>query len=148
MNQQGRKKMQFDEKEVWKDIIGYEGKYQISNYGRVKSLPREKKVGYVNTYITPEIILKTYKSKKGYLNITLSKNGKCIDKRNHILVAQHFIPNPNNKPQVNHKDGNKLNNNVENLEWVTNDENIQHAWKLGLYKLKIERLGELNVNNI
>lgn len=123
--------------EEWKDIEGYEGLYQISNLGFVKTLERKKKVGHINTCIVPEKILNRNKSRKGYLQVTLSKNGKLDSYRISRLVAQHFIPNTENKPQVNHIDGNKDNNDITNLEWVTNDENISHAIKNGLYNSNI-----------
>lgn len=106
-------------KEIFKDIKGYENLYKISNYGNVKSLKNS-------------IILKPAKNHRGYLHVALYKNNKTKAHRIHRLVAQAFISNPENKPQVNHKDGNKLNNCVDNLEWVTNGENQKHAFKLGL----------------
>ena len=114
--------------EIWKDIKGYEGKYQISNLGRVKSLQRNGR---------PERILRLNLI-KGYAYTTLS-NGSRGNKKKlkvHRLVAEAFIPNPHNKPEVNHIDGNKLNNNVDNLEWVTHQENCKHAVKLGLRKIQ------------
>lgn len=113
------------DKEIWKDIAGYEGLYQINNYGDVKSL------NYGNT--KKEKILKPHNN-DGYYDVTLYKHGKHKQYKIHRLVAQNFIPNPKNKPQVNHKDGNKINNNVNNLEWVTNSENIKHAFKTNLHK--------------
>ena len=107
------------EQEIWKDINGYDGFYRISNLGRVKS-------ARYNRY------LKLFFNKKGYARINLNKKGKLKTYRVHRLVAQAFIPNPNNKPQVNHKDGNKRNNCVDNLEWVTNEENYEHAIKNNL----------------
>ncbi len=122
--------------EVWKDIIGYEGLYQVSNLGNVKSLFRYKKV--LNNTIH-----------KGYYLISLCKNKKQLPQRNHRLVAIAFIPNPENKPQVNHIDGNKLNNNVENLEWCTPKENTQHALLIGLKKVGCESgRSKLNKNQI
>lgn len=109
--------------EIWKDIPNYEGLYMVSNLGRVKSLPKNNH---------KEIILKNKITKDGYYETALSKNNKQKWIRTHRLVAQAFIPNPDNKPQVNHIDGNKLNNNVDNLEWCTNQENINHAIRTGL----------------
>ena len=114
--------------EVWKDIPGYEGLYQVSNFGEVKSLSRY--------HHKKETILKKHKTKDGYYETTLVKNGKYKFIRTHRLVAFAFIPNLLNKEQINHKDGNKLNNNVENLEWCTLQENKDHAIKTGLQDFK------------
>lgn len=101
-----------NEIEIWKDIDGYEGKYQVSNLGRIKSL----KDRYGNTI---EKILKPGKIKNGYLIVILCKNGTKKTSKVHRLVANAFIPNTNNFRCVNHKDENKENNCVENLEWCT-----------------------------
>ena len=120
-------------REEWKDIKGYEGLYQVSNLGRIKSLP--KKIKMRNQYTEKEMILKQETDKRGYARITLCKeNEKHKQAQVHRLVAIAFIPNKKNKPQINHKDGNKLNNNVDNLEWVTAKENTQHALRIGLKK--------------
>ena len=114
-------------KEVWKDIKGYEGLYQVSNLGRIKSLEREVWNGY-KVFLKSEKILKPKSnSKDGYLRIALSKNGKVKDKLIHRLVAEEFIPNPNNLPQVNHKDENKNNNYVTNLEWCDSKYNANYG---------------------
>ena len=103
--------------EKWKPIKGYE-RYEISSIGNV----RNSKTGR---------ILKKDKS-RNYYEVVLSQQGKTKKYAIHRLVAEHFINNPKNKPQVNHKDGNKLNNNIENLEWVTVSENIKHSYTNGL----------------
>lgn len=105
--------------EIWKDIPNYQGLYQISNCGRVKSLPRKNNKRIINK----EIIKVFTKLPNGYLKVGLSKNGKTKHYFVHRLVAEAFIPNLENKPCVNHKDCNKENNNVNNLEWVTHKEN-------------------------
>lgn len=120
-------------KEIFKDICGYENKYQISNFGRIKSL---------NYNTKREKILKLSKDKKGYLRIILTKNNIKKSYKVHRLVALHFISNPKDKPQVNHKNGKKSENYFKNLEWVTNKENSRHAYKNGLcYILKGEEIG-------
>lgn len=104
--------------EIWKDIKGYEELYQISSFGRVKSLPRMMKKRKCE-----EIIKTPSKVPKGYLRIGLCKNGDIKYYSIHRLVAEAFIPNPNNLPCVNHKDCNPQNNEVSNLEWVSYKEN-------------------------
>lgn len=113
-------------KEIWKDIKGYEGIYKISNLGNVKSNKLLKKELCTNGYF--RVTLYNEKSPKRFLV--------------HRLVAETFIPNPENKPQVNHIDGNKLNNCVCNLEWATSKENNVHAFKLGLNKGSFGMLGK------
>lgn len=110
--------------EIWKDIAGYEGLYQVSNYGKVKSL------NYNHTKTEKVLCKKQHKS--NYVTVMLCKNGENKNKSIHILVASAFIPNPNSYPCVNHIDGNKKNNNVDNLEWCTHKQNIEHAIKTGL----------------
>lgn len=122
-----------EEKEIWKDIKGYEGLYQVSNLGRIKSLQRYRisKSG-TNQNVNEKILKQSCGKTNKYLNVTLAKNKKNKTFQIHRLAALNFIPNPNNYPQVNHKDGNKQNNCVDNLEWCTCKENINHAWKNGL----------------
>lgn len=110
-------------KEIWKDIEGYEGLYQVSNIGRVKRIRFINK----NTNIEKERIKSLKKRKDGYLEVALYKNGKGMSIQVHRLVAKAFIPNSNNLPQVNHKDGIKTNNVVTNLEWVSASENALHS---------------------
>jgi|LakMenE18May11ns_1017448.scaffolds.fasta_scaffold9959546_42 hypothetical protein len=126
------------ENEVWIDIKGYEGQYQISNLGRVKSLEREV-LRPLNSYTIPTKILKHGKNKKGYEYVNLCKYSKVKLNVIHRLVAIHFIPNTENKATVNHKNGIKIDNRVENLEWNTVSENTKHAHKNGL-----SNISELN----
>lgn len=122
--------------ERWKDIKDFEGLYQISNYGRVKSLKRTiTRNGSYPYYVNiNECIRKLRKNKQGYWYLNLFEKGVCKTRKVHRLVAEHFIENHYNYPFVNHKDGNKLNNRVDNLEWCTPSYNTNHAYKLGLSK--------------
>lgn len=125
---------------MWKDIVGYEGLYKISTRGQVMSMH------YKNM---PEIsaILSPMNSSIGYLRVCLYKNTVAKTIFVHQLVAKTFIPNPYNKPFVNHKDGNKTNNYVENLEWVTPKENTVHAIQAGLLSLKSPMKGRFGALN-
>ena len=104
--------------EEWRDISGYEGLYQVSNLGRVRSLTR-KITNNERSYLINGKILKENKLANGYLKVGLSANGNSKLHYIHRLGAQAFIPNPNSYPMVNHKDEDKTNNRVENLEWCT-----------------------------
>lgn len=134
------------EKEVWKDVVGYEGYYQVSNLGRVKSVDR-----YIEHYRGG----KTFKKgkikalnvrKDGYVSVQLSKDAKARTLRVHRLVAEAFIPNPNNLPQVNHKDENKGNNHVSNLEWCTVGYNVNYGTRIKRIKEK-EDFNIVNIKN-
>jgi len=116
----------------WKEIEGYEGLYKVSDTGRVKRMEREvvRKDGAVMHYKERE--LKPWSTRKGYQRVELSDADKNRKKfLVHRLVAEQFIPNPDNLEQVNHIDGDKSNNNVENLEWVSNYENYKDALESG-----------------
>lgn len=113
--------------EIWKDIKGYEGLYQVSNFGRIRSLDRWRNSG-TGGYFQTGKILKTKEDVNGYLRVSLLKNGKYQKMNVHRLIAIAFIPNENNFPIINHKDGNKLNNNISNLEWCTYSYNSKHAY--------------------
>jgi hypothetical protein len=125
--------------EEWRDIPGYERLYQVSNMGRVKSLRNN-------------IILKPGKYPNGYLFAPLKVNQKQHNKMIHRLVANAFLSNPDQKQEVNHKDGNKQNNIVDNLEWVTRQENIRHAFLHNLIQIPVGKIrsdwkGTVNIYN-
>lgn len=115
--------------EVWHDVKGYEGLYQVSNLGRVKSLERNIKMRQYVLH-TVEKIMKPIFDGKGYNQITLCKSGKMKRISIHRLVATHFIPNTENKPFINHINGIKTDNRVENLEWCTPSENNLHMYRV------------------
>ena len=126
-------KVKLTQEEKWKDIEGYEGIYQVSNTGKVKSLKRSVKHYTGSTRTVNERLLK-HTIVNGYCHVDLSKYGKRERFLVHRLVASAFLKNPNRKPQVNHIDGNKINNNVNNLEWSTANENVLHGYRTGLTK--------------
>ena len=131
--------------EEWKEIKGFEGKYAVSNMGNVKRLEQYKRCGkYGGQTLINEQIVKPYKNFRGYYRVYLSVNGKNYPRFVHRLVAEAFVPNGEKKPQVNHIDGNKENNNVANLEWVTNQENNIHAFDIGLKQGKKVIIVETN----
>lgn len=128
--------------EIWKDVEGYEGYYQVSNYGRIRST--ERKINYVSEsrngnkfesfFTKPETITKGTDNGKGYMFVSLTKNGERKNFYVHRLVAKAFVDNPQQKPQINHKNCDKSDNKALNLEWVTLKENMQHASENGLLR--------------
>lgn len=126
------------DKEIWKDVVGYEGLYQVSNMGRVRSFKRGK-----------VRVLKPNTNKRGYLHVVLSKNNSLKTLRIHRLVAQAFLPNPNNLPQVNHKDEDKTNNIVTNLEYCDAKYNSNYGTrneKISKIILQIDKNSNVVIN--
>lgn len=118
--------------EAWKTVSGFDGLYEVSSLGRVRS-----KRGVRSTYV----------GHRGYVQVTLYKNSTAYPKKVHRLVAEAFLDNSLNKREVNHIDGNKLNNTVSNLEWVTPSENKIHAQRMGLSPKPPVRRGEDNLSS-
>lgn len=118
-------------KEIWKPVRGYEGLYEVSNLGSIKSLPK-----YHGPFFRKSFKIKT-SIKRGYETATISKNNTPKTLLVHRIVAKAFIPNPENKPQVNHIDSCRTNNHINNLEWCSCVENMRHAWKYGYKKSKM-----------
>lgn len=112
--------------EIWKDVVGYEGIYQVSNTGRVRSLSRHRIVGWAD-YTSKEMMLKQSENRCGYKFVWLHKNKDRKIFKIHRLVAEAFIPNPNNFRCINHKDENKANNHAENLEWCNHSYNNNYG---------------------
>ena len=116
--------------EQWRPVRGYEGKYIVSNKGNVMSVPRTYIDKTGREYTVDGVTLSKCDDARGYERVRFGKSGMA---RVHRIVAEAFIPNPLNLPEVNHKDGNKKNNCVENLEWVTHQGNVIHAVETGLF---------------
>ena len=119
---------------MWKDIAGFKGLYQINDHGDVLSLKRIINDSKNHVYVLKERILKPNSLPNGYQMVTLMKDNVKYPEYIHRLVANAFIPNPFNLLTVNHIDGNKKNNNVNNLEWATYSKNNQHAYDTGLHQ--------------
>lgn len=124
--------------EIWMPVVGFEGLYEVSDQGRVKSLFTKK-----------ERIIKPFTNNSGYLRVNLHKKGQKPKKFYvHRLVALSFIPNPLNKPEANHQNGNTLDNRLENLNWMTSKENTAHAIELGLFKLNNKPVIATNLDTL
>lgn len=122
--------------EEWRSVERAKGRYEVSNTGKIRSM------NYKRTGTVKELL--PAKDKKGYLRTAIVIDGKPKTIKVHREIAKAFIPNPNNLPQVNHKDGNKENNNVSNLEWVTNIDNAHHAIENGLFVNSYEATKKAN----
>lgn len=132
--------------EEWRDVIGYEGSYMVSNFGRVKSLPTQK-------FKKPIRILSSYITGNGYLTVKLQSEGNIKNIRVHRLVAQAFVPNPNNYSEINHIDENKLNNLYSNLQWCDRSFNVNYggrnitvAYKLRNRKDQSKIVQQIDIN--
>lgn len=130
--------------EIWKSVLGYEGYYQVSNKGRVRSITHEANHSRTGKVIRTGKILAQHADADGYLEVNLSKCGEVKQFRVHRLVCSAFLNNPNNLPVVNHKDLNKTNNCVENLEWCTQQYNVIHAICNG-HKANISKSGRKRI---
>jgi len=130
--------------EIFKDIKGYEKLYQVSNLGNIKSLPKGDGNGNRERLLKPEVLQYDHTS---YNRVTLSKEGNTKRFQVHQLVAQAFIPNPDNKPHVNHIDNNGLNNSVDNLEWCTAEENMAHSATQGRQD-EVRKLGGIAIGKL
>lgn len=125
--------------EEWKPVVGFENSYEVSSFGSIRSIERvvERASGQGDLLKKSQPI-KQYVTPKGYLRLQLSQQGKQKNLMSHRIVAEAFIENPDQKPQINHKDGNKKNNCVANLEWATGSENLQHAYDNDLKKAAVK----------
>lgn len=143
--------------EVWKDVVGYEGLYMVSNFGRIKSLERNHiRKSFVNNKFFETVITRKEKilsSKRickgrgslfGYIKYRLFKNGEGKNLFAHKIVANAFLKNPENKNQVDHIDGNSLNNTVENLKWVTSKENNKNKITVCRHKKSMQKYYDKN----
>lgn len=129
--------------EEWRDIKGYEGLYQVSNEGRVKSLPRTWMCGrYGTVRHNDEKMMKLCDNGEGYLRVNLSKNGKTKWYLVHRLVGEMFIPNPHNLPEINHKNECTTENSVENLEWCGRLYNINYGTRITKMSKPVEAVDD------
>lgn len=123
----------------WRAVVGFEGSYEVSSFGDVRSVARTvKRDGPRGDLSVSEHVLRAQVTPKGYLRIQLGRGGQSANRLVHRLVAEAFLANPESKPEVNHRDGRKANNRLENLEWVTSSENQVHAYDTGLRESNVK----------
>ena len=130
--------------EIWKDIEGYECRYEVSSHGRIRTKDRWVRIGRKDTYESKGHLIKGYRGK--YHKVTFSLGNVKSTFSVHRLVAKAFIPNVFNKPHINHIDGDKMNNKVDNLEWVTHAENMAHAKENDLNEGTRKPVAQYNLN--
>lgn len=135
--------------EEWESVVGWEGFYEVSNYGRIKSLSRIAKGSWKHkNRVLKERIMKQQTNGLGRPTVDLSDGERSKTLQVPLLVAKAFIPNPDNKPQLNHIDGNPANNHISNLEWVTRSENMKHAWENGLRQHYTTKLSDNDIKKM
>ena len=139
--------MEITKVETWKDVLNYEGIYQVSNEGRIKSLSRDIAT-YYGSRKTKERYMVANDNGNGYKYVDLSEKGIITRNYIHRLVAYAFIPNPEGKPEVNHINGDKSDNRAENLEWVTRRENEEHSYDIGLKNGSISEIDVIELEMI
>lgn len=133
-------------KEIWKEVVGFGGSYMVSSNGEIKSMPRI--ATKTNRKIKGKYMSKCRHKNDGYLQVCLRLNDKSAVYKVHRLVLEAFTPNPENKPTVNHKNGNRQDNRIENLEWATVKENVNHSFKeLGRKSSGYDRVGKDHPNS-
>lgn len=133
--------------EIWKDIPGMEGLYQVSSMGRFKSLYKKatrSRNGKDNSFFIKEYIVSQHLHPQGYLNLKMTNPGTQLNFRSHRVVGLVFVPNQNNLPEINHKRGVKTDNRATELEWTTRSGNIKHAFDTGLKTSKFQNFGAGN----
>ena len=127
--------------EVWRPVKGYEGLYEVSDYGRVRSLARVDSSGKRRR----GVMLEARPSGSGYRKVSLSNHGKVMQINLHKLVALHFLPNPNNLPEIDHKNNNRADNRACNLNWVTASENRRYSYTRGYRKVNEDHMRKMQL---
>lgn len=130
--------------EIWKDVVGFEGRYKVSSLGRIKSLKREIHCSDGRVFTRKEMFFNNINTVSGYYTFSFHKEGRLYTRKLHRIIAEAFIPNPENKPYINHKNCVRTDNRIENLEWCTHKENMQHAFASGSFKNRRPPSGDKN----